>query len=110
MANIYQNALDAQSAPNFYALVQSFARDLKTIRESNGPFPPVNLLVQHPVVVLYMTQLSHLTFSNPDRSVPQYIEAHTYCLEHCEEESEHAPTSILLAAPAADDEGTSSQL
>ena len=77
MPNPYQNALDSQSAPNFYALVQSFARDLKTIREGSDV---KGNIAAHPVAVLYMTQLYHLLVNVGGDQMENYSKAHDACL------------------------------
>ena len=87
--NIYQNALDAQSASNLSGVVLQFARDMRRINEEvragGGGTEQVNT---HPVCRLYAEQIAWLTGAGSCPSNATYIRAHDACQRKVEEETE----------------------
>ena len=77
MSNIYQNALDVQSASNLSGVVLQFARDMRRINEevraSGGGTEQVN---KHPVCRLYAEQIAWLTGAGSG-DTPKPIGRHT---------------------------------
>lgn len=79
MSNIYQNALDAQSACNLSGIVKQLARDMDQIwEEARAKGEGTDYVNQHPVVRLYIEQMVHLNKSGwfnangPDTYTPAY--------------------------------------
>lgn len=81
MSNIYQHALDAQSACNLSGIVRQFARDTEAIweevRANGGGTDAVN---KHPVSRLYAEQIAFLSGSGMG-DVDSYHVAYEACIE-----------------------------
>lgn len=90
--NIYQNALDSQTACNLLAVVNRFATDLKSIREmvaaNNGGTDEIN---QHPVCRLYAEQIAHLSGAGMCTNSGSYKEAYNLCQELAEKMKPKSP-------------------
>lgn len=61
MSNIYQNAMDSQSACNLSGIVKQLARDIDVIwEEARSQGLGTDYVNQHPVVRLYVEQMVYL--------------------------------------------------
>ncbi len=85
--NIYQNALDAQSASNLSGVVLQFARDMtqinQEVRANGGGTEQVN---KHPVCRLYAQQIAWLTGAGSCSSHATYVRAHDACQRKVEDQ------------------------
>jgi hypothetical protein len=85
--NMYQNALDAQSASNLSGVVLQFARDMRRINEEvraqGGGTDQAN---KHPVCRLYAEQIAWLTGAGGCVDTETYRKAHDACRRKVEEE------------------------
>lgn len=72
----YQQALLSQGAVNLGAIVRSLNEVMPRIRHDAGDTDAVN---RHPIVVLYVTQMMHLSHAEADDTA--YYEAHKACEE-----------------------------
>ena len=70
--NDYQAALDVQSACNLGAVVHSFSWVMKKIQQS-GRGKGTDWVNNHPIVVMYVTQLKHLS------TLLSYSDAYNIC-------------------------------
>jgi hypothetical protein len=74
----YQYALDSQTACNTSGLVVAFARAMHRIcNEDAVKNKGTEWKNKHPIVILYLTQLAHL--SGETLMHPKYYEAHEAC-------------------------------
>lgn len=77
----YQRALDSQGANNLPAVIQSMARSMPLVRGECTARSIFGLCVfQHPILVLYTTQIAWLT-TRRMIDYHLYIAAYRYCEE-----------------------------
>ena len=83
MANIYQQALDAQSAVNLSGLAQSLAKfTIEIWDEANAASKGTDYVNRHPVVRLMLWQMWFLAFGAEPRSVDWNI-AYSRAYDEC---------------------------
>ena len=89
MANIYQQALDAQSAPNLSGLAISLGKWMAVIwDEARAKGKGTDYVNQHPVVQLMLWQMTFLSFGrNPhgDDWDSDYSKAYAECRAKAEQ-------------------------
>lgn len=78
-ANPYQNAIDIQNACNLSGVLYSFAKDMHTICETEGPGTEVKNT--HPVVLMYLWKLCSLAQLVDVGPVSDLSEAQDLCME-----------------------------
>lgn len=64
LKELTQNALDVQSAINLSGVIHSFSRDITALRELmevDGGIVSTTMINQHPICILYSTQIAFLT-------------------------------------------------
>lgn len=78
MKDEYQAALDSQNACNSSGLIRSLARATEAIwEEARQAGKGTDYVNCHPIIVLYLEQLAHL--SGTMLSHPRYSEAYAAC-------------------------------
>lgn len=82
MRNVYQDALDVQSACNLSGVAHSLSRHLTEnvwpeVRANNGGTDDVN---RHPAVILFVAQLLYLS-TGQMLDMDKYSEAYKVCRE-----------------------------
>lgn len=97
----YADALDSQSACNAVALIHSLGpvRDA-VVEEGHARGRGTQWWAEHPILVLYVTQLAYLTLGITG-SHDQYSRAYQYCRARAMTTTSPAMTEALPAAVAA---------
>jgi len=72
---IWQTALDVQNACNASGVIKSLAHAVDAIwKEAHGTGQGTDFVNKHPIIVLYLEQLAHL--SGATLNHPYYYDAH----------------------------------
>lgn len=100
----FHHALDSQSAPNLLAITSAFVEVLRRIRQAGQRrHQGAEWAHQHPICVLYATQIAHLTRGatlHDESGGITYQEADRYCTHRAFRGSGSTEASSAEAEPS----------